>query len=892
MSSSEENVDKMRSSCGISVNSTCNNYNNGDQVQVCSTELSHLNHHHHFNVRQQLEGVSSSSPATIQAITTTMSSDPSRGTSTAPRQYTETPDIFKELPKLSNTLNNCSNFIRQMDTNSLTGNVHPAIDHSTSIDSTVKEIVPSTTNHPPHPPPLPLLPSSSSISSSTYSDNTLTCGSSFSSDNNCHHPDHHLVIHPLSYGLHQQQPQIDYGIPVGIDGSGHGCHRYSCQDADVNYMTSGGQRLSQVTMNNSNLSHCTMRRGGGGCLSSSCSTAARGGNFTRSYSSSSQLSSSDYGSTATGPTCPNLSIYSPLSVYTESIESKCLDNNYLESKFTENGGRLSPIETILNPNQYQLAPSTHSSHGSHYSLSRHSIYGDTIYPSHEHRNQFSDQNTILDSYATIQRMKEPSLILSPRVVLTSEENETWNQVGNTTSSDTIQQQYLKHKSNIEKQCAKDSEKIKAKMGHKSSSTFGLYSSDGKITKRRGKRRKCFQNESSSSWIVHLLASCPFICFLVQRRGKRRHKVLASFPGEREGRTEMEEGKDSCSLTVLDKSGRKPFGREMTGNEIHDDNEEVEEECFDLSPSNCNFSPSAVKCLERRKRISVGDGNMKKDIEYLEVKQTEDGSINFPPNNLTANFPSSSDDRSDDRSADDVEATLYTCKSKRSSTSSCRTFHRLSIFLLISLLVLLMLNYLVPTFNIYGLFPSIHSSSASDHYGDVNGGLNPSERWWKEGIFYEIFPPSFKDSNSDGFGDLNGIREKLSYLKSDLGVTGIRLNSIFRALDYPFQYDHVVDFKSVDPHIGTLEDFVQLVNEAHEMNLAILLDINPVMTSDQHPWATQWLLNKSLSAGDFSSFYAPNPKNVSPTFELISWLLGSPIMVTHKVVLECDTIASI
>ena len=135
-------------------------------------------------------------------------------------------------------------------------------------------------------------------------------------------------------------------------------------------------------------------------------------------------------------------------------------------------------------------------------------------------------------------------------------------------------------------------------------------------------------------------------------------------------------------------------------------------------------------------------------------------------------------------------------------------------------------------------------------------------WWKDAILYEIFPPSFKDTNSDGFGDLKGIISKISYIK-DLGVTGIRLNSIFTALDYPHQFDHVIDFNDVDPKIGTIDDFKLLVRTFHREGLTVVLDINPSVTSDQHPWATSWLANKS---SEYSSFYVINSLNVS-TFTL-------------------------
>lgn len=86
-----------------------------------------------------------------------------------------------------------------------------------------------------------------------------------------------------------------------------------------------------------------------------------------------------------------------------------------------------------------------------------------------------------------------------------------------------------------------------------------------------------------------------------------------------------------------------------------------------------------------------------------------------------------------------------------------------------------------------------------------------DQYWHHGTtFYEIFPASFKDTDGDGFGDLNGITEKVSHLRS-LGVSAVRLNSIFSALYYPHQYEHVLNFFAIDPHLGTFKDFLNMVS---------------------------------------------------------------------------------
>ncbi|XP_076359584.1 amino acid transporter heavy chain SLC3A1-like [Tachypleus tridentatus] len=143
---------------------------------------------------------------------------------------------------------------------------------------------------------------------------------------------------------------------------------------------------------------------------------------------------------------------------------------------------------------------------------------------------------------------------------------------------------------------------------------------------------------------------------------------------------------------------------------------------------------------------------------------------------------------------------------------------------------------------------------------------PPREWWQGTVSYEIFPASFQDSDDDGFGDFTGLRQRLHYVQK-LNVASIRLNSIFSALDYPLEYTHVIDFKNVDPHLGRTSDFDELVQDIHARGLYVILDINPALTSDQHPWAAHWQQNKS---GEYKYFYVESNdtkgENIGPQEE--------------------------
>ena len=107
------------------------------------------------------------------------------------------------------------------------------------------------------------------------------------------------------------------------------------------------------------------------------------------------------------------------------------------------------------------------------------------------------------------------------------------------------------------------------------------------------------------------------------------------------------------------------------------------------------------------------------------------------------------------------------------------------------------------------------------------------------IYYSIFPDRFccsdfsksyinmkwdeKDVNGHKFmgGDIKGIISKLPYLKS-LGIGGVWLNPI-NTSDSAHKYD-VNNYYEIDPMFGTLDDFKMLLDEAHKLDIKIVMDL--------------------------------------------------------------------
>lgn len=79
----------------------------------------------------------------------------------------------------------------------------------------------------------------------------------------------------------------------------------------------------------------------------------------------------------------------------------------------------------------------------------------------------------------------------------------------------------------------------------------------------------------------------------------------------------------------------------------------------------------------------------------------------------------------------------------------------------------------------------------------------------------------------------GLTSRLDYL-SRLGVNTIWLNPFHPSPRRDGGYD-VTDYYGIDPRFGTLGDFVELVGQADELGIRIMMDLVLNHTSDQHPW---------------------------------------------------------
>ena len=128
--------------------------------------------------------------------------------------------------------------------------------------------------------------------------------------------------------------------------------------------------------------------------------------------------------------------------------------------------------------------------------------------------------------------------------------------------------------------------------------------------------------------------------------------------------------------------------------------------------------------------------------------------------------------------------------------------------------------------------------------------------WQHGAFMEVFVRAYKDSNGDGVGDIKGLTQQLDYLK-DLGIKGIWLMPITASADGDHGYA-TTDFRAIEPAYGTLEDFDELLRQAHARGIGVIMD---------------YVINHSAQASPLFTNAMAGP--TSPFFDWFVWEKEAP-----------------
>jgi len=191
-------------------------------------------------------------------------------------------------------------------------------------------------------------------------------------------------------------------------------------------------------------------------------------------------------------------------------------------------------------------------------------------------------------------------------------------------------------------------------------------------------------------------------------------------------------------------------------------------------------------------------------------------------------------------------------------------------------------------------PILAGGSGGSSNGETSDdGVSPITG--NEGTWYQIFVWSYYDEvgkngtgSRDGMGDLKGITKNLNHLGCKLNdpdhlakinakedcnksmhVRGIWLTPIMPAPSY-HRYD-TTDYMSIEPEIGTMADFDDLVAECHSRGINIILDLAINHTGPGHRWFQEALKEwRSGNLGKYAAYYNIRASDSKPNGGSGNW----------------------
>ncbi len=141
----------------------------------------------------------------------------------------------------------------------------------------------------------------------------------------------------------------------------------------------------------------------------------------------------------------------------------------------------------------------------------------------------------------------------------------------------------------------------------------------------------------------------------------------------------------------------------------------------------------------------------------------------------------------------------------------------------------------PVFSLFGakMKPQTRTRRSTVEPRPESDPLSNNAHWWRQAVIYQIYPRSFADADGDGLGDIRGVTSRVPYLAS-LGIDAVWLSPFYPSALADGGYD-VDDYRDVDPRLGTLADFDEMVEALHGRGIRVFVDIVPNHSSDRHAW---------------------------------------------------------
>ncbi|HZG70067.1 MAG TPA: alpha-amylase family glycosyl hydrolase, partial [Chondromyces sp.] len=149
------------------------------------------------------------------------------------------------------------------------------------------------------------------------------------------------------------------------------------------------------------------------------------------------------------------------------------------------------------------------------------------------------------------------------------------------------------------------------------------------------------------------------------------------------------------------------------------------------------------------------------------------------------------------------------------------------------------------------------------YAFPAGAVEKEEREWQDETIYFLMVDRFENGDRSNDkqvnmenptayqgGDFAGISARLDELK-DMGFTTIALTPIFQNSPNGYHGYWITDYYKVEEQLGTMKQFKDLVKEAHERGIRVMIDFPVTHVGTEHPWMkdsdkNEWFVNKQDS----------------------------------------------
>jgi len=142
----------------------------------------------------------------------------------------------------------------------------------------------------------------------------------------------------------------------------------------------------------------------------------------------------------------------------------------------------------------------------------------------------------------------------------------------------------------------------------------------------------------------------------------------------------------------------------------------------------------------------------------------------------------------------------------------------------------------------------------------------TDLWWKHAIFYEVDPARFNPLANEA--PLRALLQRLDYIH-DLGIDAILLTPVATDAAHPTR---------INPNLGTLDDFDDLLREASRRDLRVLLELNSRIASDELPAVARFWLNRGVAGFHLIGSGATEHAQAESLRAITSAFLGRRILI--------------